>query len=188
MALADIITKIKSEADAEAMAIRAHAENEARTLETQSAEELAKRQDEARQASTTAAEAVAARVVSSAQHKARLTREAKRTEVMHAVFNEAQKLLETLPREEYEKFIVAKAKPLHHLEGVITIAPEREEETKAALKTAGLSGAITVAPRGVLLGGFIFETKDALYDYSFKTLLARAREGSGTTLAQTLFA
>lgn len=187
MALADILTKIKSEAEAEARVIRERAEYEAHTLQEHAALEREKFRTASRQASVAAAEATASRVVSSAEHKARLSREAKRTEVLHAVFAEAKSLLEKLPADEYAAMIVSYAESLRSLEGVLTVAEERADETKTALKKAGLKGEIIVAPRGTLLGGFILETTDALFDYSFRTLLARAEEGSTTTLAQSLF-
>lgn len=187
MALADILTKIKSEAEAQAHSIRERAEHEAEALQTEVSAELEKFRAASHHASVAAAKAAASRVVSSAEHQARLSREAKRTEVMRAVFTEAMSLLETLPENEYAKFVALCAEPLRGFEGVLTVAAERDTETKAALKKAGLSGTATVAPRGTLLGGFTLETKDAFYDYSFRTLLRRAEEGSAATLAQSLF-
>lgn len=187
MALADILTKIKSEAEAEARAIRERAEHEAHTLQEHATLEREKFRAASRQASVAAADAAASRVVSSAEHRARLEREAKRTEVLGAVFAEAKSLLEKLPSDEYVAMVTSYAEPLHSLEGRLTIPEERKDDTKTALKKAGLTGDVTVAPRGTLLGGFILETKDALFDYSFRTLLARAEEGSTVTLAQSLF-
>lgn len=187
MALADILTKIKSEAEAQARSIRERAEHEAEALQTEAKAELDKFRATSHHASVSTADATASRIVSSAEHRARLSREAKRAEVMRAVFSEAAAILEALPESEYAKFVTSYAEPLRHFEGTLTVPEEREAETKAALKKAGVSGSVTVAPRGTLLGGFILETKDAFYDYSFVTLLSRAEEGSAASLAQSLF-
>lgn len=187
MALADIISKIKSEAEREAEGIRAEARQEADRIRGNAEEEARKLRDTKHTANVSFAESSAMRISSNAAHRARLTREEKRVEVMRHVFEEARTLLENLSEKTHADFVQKKIAPLLSKKGSVTVSAEREKETRDALAAAGYTGVVTVAPKGALMGGFILETNDALYDYSFATLLVRAQEGSSAALARALF-
>lgn len=187
MALNDIISAIITDAEREAAELTGAAEDAAKRIRTDAEEEAQRLEAAAETAHATAAAQAAARVTSKAAHHVRLTRETARTEVVTAVFDRAASLLNTLPDAEYRSFIEKRAHALSGLSGVVTVPHEREAETKKALSSSGIAEKVVVAPKGSLIGGFILETDDALYDYSFATLLARAHEVEGARLAQALF-
>jgi len=185
MALADIITKIEDDAKARAEALLNAARAEAKTILTDAEKEVAAMNQIAEDDAARAASKAHGRVISVANHKAKFATQTFRVSLIDRTLKEVEHALATMPKEAYHAYVTKHAESLPEKTGTLTISSERKEETLAALKKAHV--ATDGAKEAPLLGGFILETKTAVYDHSVKTVAARTRESLSADIAQELF-
>jgi vacuolar-type H+-ATPase subunit E/Vma4 len=188
MALQDIIAKIEKDAENAAESVRADARLKAETTLKQARTTASEIEENGKKDAERAAFKARGRIVASATHDAKFAVQGFRASLITRVFEATQNLLLGLPKEQYTQLIKARAHSLSGQSGALTLPKEREEETQSALKESGLKSKDTkTAPKGELLGGFIFETETAVYDYSFKSLMKEAEERYSRDVAKTLF-
>lgn len=185
MALSDIITKIEKDAEAKSESIREEARNEAATIMKRAEEKASEIETLGKSDAERAESKARGRIVAAATHEAKFIRQGARVALINRVFAESEKLVANMDKDAYRAFVTKHAESLPAKEGTLTVSLERKDETLDALKKAGVDtkGALT-AP---LLGGFIMETRDAVYDHSVATLLKQSREHYSGEVATILF-
>lgn len=188
MALSDIIAKIERDAETEAEAIRNAARVEAEVLLTRAQKEVNALAAKGKEDAERTASKTRGRIVARAMHEAKFALQMIHVSLIERVFSETEQKFLTLPAKEYIPFVSERARLIQKTHGTLTVAAEREEETRAALKGSDipLRGGLA-AKAGDLLGGFVFETDAAIFDHSFRTLLSRARERYTIEIARELF-
>lgn len=189
MAITEIIAKIEHDATTLSEGVREAARYEARTLLEKADEEAENAARSGRDDAARAASKTRGRIIANATHEAKFAIQAFRASLIERTFEETETLLSQLSKEEYRAFIKSRAASLPDHPGVLTLAPEREEETRAALKEAHrATHDIRIARANDLMGGFILETGSAVYDISLRALMADARERYPGDVARKLFA
>lgn len=185
MALSDIITKINRDAEAEAERIKDEARTESEAIMGRAEKEA---EDVARMGQSDAERAASktrGRLVAVANHEAKFALQAFRVSLIERVFEEAEAVLKKMPSEAYQSFVALRAGTLPEKTGALTVSSERKAETVDALKKAGVD--TSDVKESALIGGFVLETKTAVYDHSFRTVAARARNEFSRSVAQSLF-
>lgn len=185
MALSDIIAKIEKDAEAASEAIREEARIEAARI-AKRAEEKASEVEKLGASDAERAESKArGRIVASATHEAKFIRQTFRVSLIARVFAESEKLVAAMDKDTYRAFVTKRAESLPEKEGTLTVSSERADETIKALMVAGIS--TKLVKEAPLLGGFILETRTALYDHSVRTLVRQLRETYSGEVAHMLF-
>lgn len=185
MALADIISKIKSDAEAEAKRITDEAENQAQDIIASADGEASSVTSLGQTDAERAASKTRGRIVAGATHEAKFAVQAFRVSLIERVFGDVEKTLSKLSKDEYAAFVESRAKTLPEKEGALTVSSERKDETLEVLKKMGVHA--TQTEEKPLLGGFVLETKTAVYDHSIRTLVKQARNEHSGLVARTLF-
>jgi len=185
MALSDIIAKITTDAEAEGARITAEAKAEAAEIlkraEAEASEIAALGVSDAERAASKAR----GRIVASATHESKFALQSFRVSLINRAFEQVEKALKDMPKDTYHTLVKNRAAALPEKSGAVTVSSERKAETLEALKQSGIS--TKDAAEAPLVGGFILETKTALYDHSLKTSIARSRDEYAHDVVQTLF-
>lgn len=185
MALADIITKIKNDAETESAQITGAAQEEAKAILEEAESQAAEIQSQGKEGAQQLEKETHDRTLSAAAHQAKFTTQGFQATLIERTFAEVEKKLSELSGDAYREFVMGRAKELPEKSGTVTVAKERKEETLAALKEAGVS--TENVQEAELLGGFILETESAEYDNSVREIVRLARNTFSGDAAQTLF-
>lgn len=185
MALADIITKIDTDATATATAIAAAAEAEVATIMA-AAKETVATIDAERESDVARTESkVKERAIAAAEHEAKFALQTVKVEAIERVFTIVANKLTSLNDAEYTAFVANRATAIAGQTGILTVDPKTEKATKEAVEKAGVT--VQDVRTAAIGGGFILDTADAQFDHSFDTVLNRAREQFASDVAEALF-
>ncbi|PIR82851.1 hypothetical protein COU20_00105 [Candidatus Kaiserbacteria bacterium CG10_big_fil_rev_8_21_14_0_10_59_10] len=185
MALADILTTIKDDAMREAARVKDDARKEAEAILTRAREEIEVLTRVGKSDAERARAKTRGRIVARAGHEAAFSIQSFRISLVEDTFEKAADALYATDAKAYRSFIEARAKELPEKNGVLTVPSARREETLAALKALGIDTA--QVREGVIGGGFILETKTAVYDHSMSAAVRDAKERFVGDVARDLF-
>lgn len=187
MALDDITKKIISDAEGEVKRILESAEKEIRMLEKDAEEEIKKLEDHAESTRTRHSSKIYERILSKARHDIKIKHDENLRSLIEKVFQKLEEKLLSLPEEKYQQFIAEKIHLLAHEKGTFHIPFEKQKETLAVIQKSALKNADTkIEDKGILLGGFIFSTKEKEYDFSFRSLLQSLKKKSGVEISSRI--
>lgn len=185
MALADIIATINKDAASESERILDEAKREAAALLEQAGAQAHDLERLGRDDAERATSKAQGRILAAATREAKFALQGFRSSLIERVFAEAESALARMPADAYRVFIAKRADSLPEKTGTLTVSLERKAETLALLEKAGID--TKGAGASDLLGGFILETKGALYDHSLRTVATRARTELAREVARELF-
>lgn len=191
MALADIIKKIETDAQQEAERIVSDAKTRVREIESEGSTATKAFEDQAKRDRERRASKAAERIISTARHEAKFIRESFKNNLIDDVFVAVEEKLTTLNADTYRTYITQSLESMGDTvtEATYRVASEREKETVELITKAGASpSAITVAPEGVLCGGFVAETPRQEFNFSFASLIKQARLEKEIAVSRELFA
>lgn len=186
MALQDILDRLKSDAKAEIAAINSARDLEIENLKKKAETETTKRSEVAMSDRERRADKVAERILSKARHQASFIETSAVQTELEAVFSEVSKMLSSLNDSDYTSYLeqsftsLPKAKTTQFF-----VAKEKEDATTSFLTKKGVSSDAIKSKDG-LLGGFVMNTTDREYDYSFVGLIKTLRDTKSVEISKRI--